>query len=438
MISPIVVFLALLLSTEVAPNTIQIDCDAVTTDLRNSTSDDLCVIVLNQQKWNISSLAQSSVMLPKFDKFNLVGVNGSFPSVHFFSTKTRLEKLLIYDSVMHEVQFPTILESLLITRSHTRQLIIENTDKHQYALHTLVLVDNELSKLPRIDQLIHLKSFSIANNLLEKVNLTEFGKLYELESLDVSSNRIREIVIGTINLLSLHKLDLSQNMLKSLPQNLGQLGSLETLVLHHNKLEYIEMSHLNGLTKLKILDLRFNNLLIGSLVPVLLPALEIVRLESCRLQQLDLHSIETPKLKKLHIEDNKLEYVEAFFEGVYQGAGLELYGDRNPWNCNWLQDKHPRVKFVVQQDRQTCRRFVKNVCCAGSDYATERKADRRLQVVQEQNRMIYKVLEEQQDKLRIKGGNCEMMGNRLSKIESTLGEIMSLVKMMAIKIDSIK
>ncbi|EAT41092.1 AAEL007231-PA [Aedes aegypti] len=340
---------------------------------------------------------------------------------------------------MHEVQIPTTLESLLITRSHTRQLIIENTDKrYRYAMHTLVLVDNELSDLPRIDQLVHLKSFSIANNLLEKINLTEFGGLNELESVDLSSNRICEIVIEAVNLLSLHKLDLSQNKLKRLPQNLGQLESLETLVLHHNKLEYIEMSHLNGLTKVKVLDLRSNNLLIGSLAPVLLPALEILRLESCRLHQLDMHGIETPKLKKLHLEDNKLEYVEAFFEDVYQGAGMELFGDRNPWNCNWLQDKHPRVKFVVQQDRQTCRRFVKNVCCAGSDYATERKADRRLQVVQEQNRMIYKVLEDQQDKLRVTGGNCEIMGNRLSKIESTLGEIISLVKMMAVKIDAMK
>ncbi|KXJ75382.1 hypothetical protein RP20_CCG011822 [Aedes albopictus] len=297
-------------------------------------------------------------------------------------------------------------------------------------------MQNKISEIPhRIDRLIQLKSLDMANNLLEKVNFTEFNGMKELNFVDLSFNRIRVISIEMIDLPKLFKLDLSQNLLKNIPRNFGKLRALDDLNLSYNKLEYVEISHFNGLTKLKVLDLQFNNLLIGSLAPAILPALEVLRLESCHLQQLDLFGIEMPKLKKLYLNDNKLEYVEWFNKEVYQGAGLNLYGDRNPWNCNWLPEMHPRVKFVRQQDRIICRRFEKNVCCVGNDYTAERKADRRWQVVKEQNREIFMVLEEQQDKVRILGANCGMIGEQLAEIENTLAKVMRAVETIAARAD---
>nr|AAV90731.1 leucine rich protein [Aedes albopictus] len=411
MIPRIVISLAFLISANAVAHATQIYCDTITKDDRNSTINDMCKIVISDQKWNTSS----SVILPKFEKFSLIGINGSFSLDDFFSTKTSLEKLHIYGSVMHVIQIPAKLESLLVTGCQTRQVVIANTDEYRYGIHTLVLVENKISEIPhRIDKLIQLKSLHMANNLLEKVNFTEFNGLKELNFVDLSFNRIRVVSIEMVDLPKLLKLDLSQNFLKSIPRNFGQLRALDDLNLSHNKLEYVEISHFNGLTKLKVLDLQFNNLLIGSLAPAILPALEVLRLESCYLQQLDLFGIEMPKLKKLYLNDNKLEYVEWFNKDVYQGAGLNLYGDRNPWNCNWLPEMHPRVKFVRQQDRIICRRFEKNVCCVGNDYTTERKADRRWQVVKEQNREIFMVLEEQQGQsTNTWGEKCGMIGVKL-------------------------
>ncbi|XP_062552496.1 leucine-rich repeat-containing protein 40-like [Armigeres subalbatus] len=437
MISRIVILFVLSISTQSVTKATQVDCDAITTDLRNtSTATDLCVIVLPRQKWNISSVDLSAVVLPSFDKFSLLGVNGSFSLVNFFSSKSHVEKILIYDSIMHVAEIPPSVQNLLISQSYTRQIIIEHTGNLRYALQTLIALDNELPDLPRnIDKLVHLKTLNLAKNLLDKANLTVFGSLKELETVDLSSNQIHELIIGPIDLPSLRKLDVGHNKLKNIPSLLGQLQSLEELTLSHNKLEYIEMSYLNGLTHLKVLDLRFNNLFLGYLSRVFLPNLEVLRLESCNLHQLDLLGIETPKLRKLYVEDNKLEYIEIFINGVYHGAGLELYGDRNPWNCNWLHDKHSRVKLVVQQERQTCRRFVKKVCCVGTDYSSEWKTDHKWHVTRQQNRQIYKVLEEQQDRLRRTEKHYGEMSEKLAEMESTLEEIRNMVKMIAAKHD---
>ncbi|XP_065083634.1 leucine-rich repeat-containing protein 15-like [Ochlerotatus camptorhynchus] len=387
-----------------------------------------------RQKWN-SSADLTTVQLPSFSKFSLIGVNGSFSLPKFFSTKANVEKLFIYESNLHEVDLFPVLENLLLSQAHTRKIVIDAD--LQYVIHTLAVVDNELRNLPRrINQLVRLKSLDLANNQLEKINLTELSGLRELETIDLSANYIQELEIRTIDLPNLLKLDLSHNELKSIPMKTGRLRSLEQLILSHNKLEYVEMSRFNGLSKLKVLDLRFNDLQLGTLTQVYLPALEVLRLESCRLQQLELLGMETPKLNKLHVEDNKLEYLESYFNDSYQGPELELYGDRNPWSCSWLQDKHPRVKFVVQQDRQTCRRFVKNVCCVGSDYHSERRADRRLLVVKQQNWQIHRTLEKQQEDLRRIEDNVGMLGKQIAKIDRTFGEVKDLVKLMSAKLNA--
>ncbi|XP_019551582.2 uncharacterized protein LOC109421525 [Aedes albopictus] len=439
MIPRIIISLALLISANAVSHGTEINCDTTSKDDQNSSTKDLCEIVISEQKWNISSIDLSSVILPpEFEKFRLVGVNGSFPLVDFFSSKPRLQKVHIYDSVMYVVEIPPMLESLLVTGCQTRQVVIGKTGKDGYAMHTLVLRETEISEIPqRIDQLKPLKSLDMAYNLLKKINFTEFNGLEELDFVDLSYNFIGNISIDTVDLPKLLKLDLHQNLLKRIPRNFGQLRSLEELNLSHNMLEYVEMSHFNGLTKLKVLELQFNNLLIGSLAPAILPALEVLRLESCRLQQLDLFGIEMPKLKKLYLNDNKLEYVEGFNKNVYQGEALNLYGDRNHWSCNWLSEIHTRVKFVRQQDRVVCRRFEHNVCCLESDYFSIRKADRRWLAVKEQNREIFKSLSEQQDKVRGLSETCEMAGRLLVEIEDTIAKLLSLVETIATRSETL-
>eukprot|EP01047_Picozoa_sp_COSAG01_P056005 COSAG01_NODE_6299_length_3748_cov_3.059468_1_plen_395_part_00 len=87
--------------------------------------------------------------------------------------------------------------------------------------------------------------------------------LHALTTLDVSRNRLAVLPPEIAQLAQLKLLDVSRNRLKQLPPELGQLTALETLHAQSNHLRPIARSlplaELGGLSKLRVIDLRFNN-----------------------------------------------------------------------------------------------------------------------------------------------------------------------------------
>ncbi len=152
--------------------------------------------------------------------------------------------------------------------------------------------------------------------------------------LNLSGKEITEITPDEMRLLAqnypnLKELSLSTNELTSLPEEIGQLGSLEWLILAQNKLTFLPVG-IGQLGRLRMLHLGGNQL--GSLPE------EIGQLGS---------------LKRLHLKNNQLGSLP---EGIGQLVNLEwLYLDEN--NLSQREIKRveaalPRVDITATQQRQ--------------------------------------------------------------------------------------
>ncbi|MFZ4661008.1 MAG: COR domain-containing protein [Caldilineaceae bacterium] len=102
-------------------------------------------------------------------------------------------------------------------------------------------------------------------NAPNKKTLTELpesiGKLKQVESLDLSHNKLTTLPASLGHLTLLQSLDLSHNQLTTLPESLGQLTQLQSLDLSHNKLTTLPES-LGKLKQLKLLNLSDNQLVV--------------------------------------------------------------------------------------------------------------------------------------------------------------------------------
>ncbi|XP_055636026.1 uncharacterized protein LOC129775370 [Toxorhynchites rutilus septentrionalis] len=104
-------------------------------------------------------------------------------------------------------------------------------------------------------------------------------------------------------------LDLSRNSLTKLT-NITTLVELEALYLYNNRLDSLEPDMLRKLTKLKILDLNYNNIvqLCGDCLP---QSLTHLRLYYNDLKKLNYSGLSLPSLEILNIEQNKLTSFDA-------------------------------------------------------------------------------------------------------------------------------
>ncbi|EDS37163.1 conserved hypothetical protein [Culex quinquefasciatus] len=105
-------------------------------------------------------------------------------------------------------------------------------------------------------------------------------------------------------------LDLSQNWLRQLPNGIGKLVNLEVLNLGSNSLDTIPPNTLTRLTKLRIVNLFFNNLhqLSTELFPTSLTHLDLYYNNLAQLEYANLHF---PALETLNLERNHLRQIDA-------------------------------------------------------------------------------------------------------------------------------
>eukprot|EP00939_MAST-03C_sp_MAST-3C-sp1_P005492 g5492.t1 len=173
------------------------------------------------------------------------------------------------------------LKSLSLSDNSLRTMPSEIFDSCT-CLESLVLNNNQISVLPRIDRLRQLKllwlSFNRLSSLPEGIerltNLTDIcvndnkldllpegvGCLSRLRRLSAAGNNIRTVPLSTAKLVELEHLDLQRNRLQGkLPEELGQLVRLKTLLLSHNKVEELHAS-VGQMTSLKDLVMTGNQL----------------------------------------------------------------------------------------------------------------------------------------------------------------------------------
>lgn len=100
-------------------------------------------------------------------------------------------------------------------------------------------------------QLPHLNRLDLSHNQLYTLP-ENIGLLLQLETLLLRFNKIKILPDSMFHLVKLKKLDLSHNRLRTIDNNFTSLESLEKLDLSYNKLKMLPLS-LGGVKKLKVL-----------------------------------------------------------------------------------------------------------------------------------------------------------------------------------------
>ncbi|XP_048457834.1 leucine-rich repeat-containing protein 40 isoform X2 [Rhincodon typus] len=167
--------------------------------------------------------------------------------------------------------------------------------------------DNLLSSLPcAIGQLSQLQKLNISHNKLKELP-DELWNLTSLRSLYLHHNELERIQEGIGKLIHLEELDVSSNQLTAIPSTLGELSSLLKFILANNKLKYIPLD-ISKMRSLKLLDASHNEL---EGVPSELA--NMVSLQQLYLRHNKLHHLpQLPSckyLKELHVGNNQIEYL---------------------------------------------------------------------------------------------------------------------------------
>ncbi|CDQ81526.1 unnamed protein product [Oncorhynchus mykiss] len=202
----------------------------------------------------------------------------------------------------------------------------------------------------------------LSENNIQNVTHESFSNLENLTILNlnwVNKNHISHIAEGAFqNLTNLQDLRLNGNGLIEIPQNLPL--SLEILMLDNNKINFLNMSYLSGITHVKELFLSKNcfywnpcenNFTIRNGTFSALINLEVLTLAFNNLTQVPK---ELPSsLKTLWLESNKIQYIDKDdFYGLTHLKTLELQGNcprcsNAPFPCvpcpNIFLDIHPHA-----------------------------------------------------------------------------------------------
>ncbi len=162
---------------------------------------------------------------------------------------------------------------------------------------------NHLTKIPgNIPNSI--KNLDLSYNKIEK--LSDFSSFTLINSLNLKSNRLRNLPESLGFLTSLEKLNLRNNVLSNLPRSLNSISSLKILDLHGNKFSSLDINLNKSLLEL---ELGWNNLHFIPKSLEALSSLEKLGLGGNKLIELPEWFGSYPSLKRLDLYDNKLSKI---------------------------------------------------------------------------------------------------------------------------------
>ncbi|MFK8046368.1 MAG: caspase family protein [Crocinitomicaceae bacterium] len=182
----------------------------------------------------------------------------------------------------------------------------ENVDFSSFVnLESLNISGNKLKEFPLgIETLKKIKSLNFSANSFKSIPDFIYD-LKTLEQLDLSLMKLERVSQKISNLQKLRILDLEHCKLDKIPEFIGELESLEELILTSNNLNYLPNS-LGKLLKLKKLEFRYNPLLEVPSSISKLSQLKILNLTGLGLSTLPLSFANLDSLELLYLEGNNL------------------------------------------------------------------------------------------------------------------------------------
>ena len=176
--------------------------------------------------------------------------------------------------------------------------------------------DRKLAYKKAIEKIEHVRTFSTMYLDLSNLNLTSLpdgiGKLTSLRTLILSNNQLTTLPTTLGRLINLKRLDLSGNCLESVPETFGALTSLMALDLKYNQLSTLPNSFAY-LGNLQSLNLSRNDLSVLPETFGLLASLHTLELESNHLSTLPNSFGDLDTLVNLNLSDNQLSTLPESF-----------------------------------------------------------------------------------------------------------------------------
>ncbi|XP_019556936.2 leucine-rich repeat-containing protein 1 [Aedes albopictus] len=175
-----------------------------------------------------------------------------------------------------------------------------------------------------------VSQLTIANGKVKKIFLK-----HDLQELVATGSETYDVIIDDVANEDLEQLSITQNRLDKIPENVGNLKALTVLTLNNNNIEVLDLGELQGLDKLKTVDLSNNK--IYYMIPIdsfELSRLEIFKLNNNFLTEIDFDAWNVPRLTTLFISSNSLKYIKDFNEESF--PSLKSYqDDSNLFDCRW-------------------------------------------------------------------------------------------------------
>ncbi|KAK3103193.1 hypothetical protein FSP39_017227 [Pinctada imbricata] len=224
-------------------------------------------------------------------------------------------------------------------------------------LATLKLKNNNI-KVVDSDTLAgmpNLNTLDLSSNKIKRINEKALQNLEGLQSLKINKNRIRDLKNGVISRqTNLLDLDFSENLLKRLDEKMfAGLKNLEEIDASANRISSIPKKVFRPLVNLVSLDLRENKMLLFNMSTVAnLPKLSFIDLSDNNLFSVDFPSQQELRLSELILSKNNLNSIHKDIANVMStSAMVALSGNPLLCDCNikWMLDPMMSRKIRVER-----------------------------------------------------------------------------------------
>lgn len=257
--------------------------------------------------------------LPNLKILELNGVVNQLGPKSFQSNR-KLEMIQLWNNHLEKIH-PTLFKNLNELRNiylvNSELNVLERgTFQDLEKLRVLCLRNNSLKIFPKnVVSSTNIEELYVEDNGLETIEQLAFINMPKLRKVNFSGNKLTTFIVPTLfgtNSLKIDRLSFGRNQLTAIHSNTFELlPNLKYLFLDQNKISTIECNALKNLHKLVILDISDNNLL--DISQEIFPddpmeALEMILLHNNRLTFLNPEILnQKPKLRYLTYFGNPLQ-----------------------------------------------------------------------------------------------------------------------------------
>ncbi|KAH3737289.1 toll-like receptor Tollo [Dreissena polymorpha] len=339
--------------------------DSVWVGLAGVTS----LIYLDLSHNNLTSLNQTT--LAEFREINTLNLKGNKISElaeGTFQNHIRLQSLNLANNQIHNITARAFQSLISLERIELQENKLLSVDMDLFMQTTLLkfvnVSSNYLSKLPSLLKLGYLKILDASRNFMETLDEGALVAQGKIETINLSRNVISKLPDSLfVSCTSLVYLDLSNNTLKYLHPSLFMNSGIRTLCLQHNELQDVgkSLAMMPSLQELNLSHNRVRDTVQKSMFPA-----------SIKMLDLSHNNIVTvrPKgfdgLSDLRIVDLRFNQISTLTKDAFQ-VSTSLYSQTgfmisdNPLECDcnllWLRqwDQSTQGPIIVNLNVTWCR-----------------------------------------------------------------------------------